>query len=159
MSINLLDLRHLRVGTKDDIIKITNIRDGQFSVCTENKTIYIFVLNGEQYTIDNERVLPSDFSENSRWVHSNINVPFGFSYNFDIDNWIDSGDTYKLTVVDDNGVIQTDKSLIQVYDSSNILVGVSDISKDGNGQFVLTTCKDPDCRFKGIAIIIPTNRV
>lgn len=160
MSINLLDLRHLRIGTKEEISSIINIRDGQFSVCTENETIYVFVLNGSKYLIDNEKVLSSDVSSDSRWIYANANVPFGYSYEFDKNDWVldDTGDNYKLVVEDSNHVIQTDKTLIQIYDYQSNLVGVTNIGKE-NGLYVLTTCVDPDCRFKGRAIIIPTNKV
>lgn len=160
MSINLLDLRHLRIGTKSEISSIVNIRDGQFSVCTENETIYVFVLNGSQYVIDNEKVLSSDVSSDSRWVYANINVPFGYVYEFDASDWVldDTGDNYKLTVEDRNRVIKTDKTMIQIYDSQSNLIGVTDIGKE-DGLYVLTTCSDPDNRFKGRAIIIPTNKM
>ena len=36
---------------------------------------------------------------------------------------------------------------------------VSDISKNNEGLYVLTTCKDPDCRFQGMAVILPTNKI
>ena len=88
MSINLLDLRHLRVGTKAEITAITNIRDGQFSMCTENRTLYTFVLSGASYIIDNEKVLSSSVDTNARWVYANINVPYGYVYDFDIDDWV-----------------------------------------------------------------------
>lgn len=159
MSINLLDLRHLRVGTKAEISAITNIRDGQFSMCTDNKTLYTFVLSGASYIIDNEKVLSSAVNENSRWVYANINVPYGYVYDFDIVDWVADGVNYILTVEDPHTVIQTDKTMIQIYDSQSNLVGVSHIGKDNNGLYVLTTCSDPDCRFKGQAIILPTNRV
>ena len=159
MSINLLDLRHLRVGTKEEIKAITNLRDGQFSLCNENKTLYTFVLDGEKYIIDNEKVLASNASLKSRWVYANINVPFGYSYSFDVTDWEDSEDEYKLTIQDPDKVVQTDKTIIQVYDVLNTLVGVSDISKNNEGLYVLTTCKDPDCRFQGMAVILPTNKI
>ena len=159
MSINLLDLRHLRVGTKAEISAITNIRDGQFSMCTDNKTLYTFVLSGASYIIDNEKVLSSVVNENSRWVYANINVPYGYVYDFDLVDWVADGTDYVLTVEDPHTVIQTDKTMIQIYDSQSNLVGVSHIGKDNNGLYVLTTCADPDCRFKGQAIILPTNRV
>ena len=150
MSINLLDLRHLRVGTKAEITAITNIRDGQFPICTENRTLYTFVLSGASYIIDNEKVLSSSVDTNARWVYANINVPYGYVYDFDIDD---------LTVEDPNTVIQTDKTMIQLYDSQSNLVGVTNIGKDSNGLYVLTTCADPDCRFKGQAVILPTNKI
>lgn len=158
MSINLLDLRHLRVGTKDEIKAITNIRDGQFSMCTENRTLYTFVLSGSTYVIDNEKVLSSSVSNDARWVYANINVPFGYVYDFDKTDWVLSGNNYVLTVEDTNNVIQTDKTLIQIYDIYSNLVGVSNISKS-NGNYVLTTCADPDCSFQGRAVIIPTNKM
>lgn len=159
MSINLLDLRHLRVGTRAEISAITNIRDGQFSLCTENKTLYTFVLSGESYIIDNEKVLRSNVSNSSRWVYANINVPFGYVYDFDLNDWELDTDNYILTVQDPNKVIQTDKTMIQLYDSQSNLVGVTNIGKDDDGLYVLTTCAEPDCRFKGQAIIIPTNKL
>lgn len=161
MSINLLDLRHLRVGTKSEIAAITNIRDGQFSMCTENRTLYTFVLSGAQYLIDNEKVLRSDVSANARWVYANINVPFGYVYDFVVRDWEEDSenDVYVLTIEDPNTVIQTDKTMIQLYDSQSNLVGVSNIGKDENGLYVLTTCTEPDGRFNGRAIIIPTNKV
>lgn len=159
MSINLLDLRHLRVGTKAEIIEITNIRDGQFSMCTENRTLYTFVLSGASYLIDNEKVLRSDVSQDARWVYANINVPYGYVYEFSDNDWVEDSGNYTLTVEDPNTVIQTEKTLIQIYDSQSNLVGVTNIGKDANGFYVLTTCKEPDCRFTGRAVIIPTNRV
>lgn len=159
MSINLLDLRHLRVGTKDEIKAITNIRDGQFSMCTENRTLYTFVLSGASYIIDNEKVLSSLVDTNARWVYANINVPYGYVYDFDINDWVEDGINYTLTVEDPNSVIQTDKTMIQLYDSQSNLVGVTNIGKDSNGLYVLTTCADPDCRFKGQAVILPTNKI
>lgn len=159
MSINLLDLRHLRVGTKAEITAITNIRDGQFSMCTENRTLYTFVLSGASYIIDNEKVLSSSVDTNARWVYANINVPYGYVYDFDIDDWVGDGDNYVLTIEDPNTVIQTDKTMIQLYDSQSNLVGVTNIGKDSNGLYVLTTCADPDCRFKGQAVILPTNKI
>lgn len=159
MSINLLDLRHLRVGTKDEIKALTNIRDGQFSMCTENRTLYTFVLSGASYIIDNEKVLSSLVDTNARWVYANINVPYGYVYDFDISDWVEDGINYTLTVEDPNSVIQTDKTMIQLYDSQSNLVGVTNIGKDSNGLYVLTTCADPDCRFKGQAVILPTNKI
>lgn len=160
MSLNLLDLRHLRVGTKAEISAITNIRDGQFSMCTENRTLYTFVLSGASYIIDNEKVLESDVSTDSRWVYANINVPFGYVYEFDLPDWVlDADDNYVLTIADPNTVIQTDKTMIQLYDTDSNVVGVTNIGKDANGLYVLTTCSDPDSRFKGHAVIIPTNNL
>lgn len=158
MSINLLDLRHLRVGTKDEISAISNIRDGQFSLCTENRTLYVFVLDGADYIIDNEKVLQSSVNENARWVYANINVPYGYVYTFDIQDWVLDGDNYKLTVEDPNRVIQTNNTVIQTYDSTDTLVGVTNINKE-DGLYVLTTCSDPDCRFQGRVIILTTNKV
>ena len=74
-------------------------------------------------------------------------------------DWEDSEDEYKLTIQDPDKVVQTDKTIIQVYDVLNTLVGVSDISKNNEGLYVLTTCKDPDCRFQGMAVILPTNKI
>ena len=159
MSINLLDLRHLRVGTKAEISAITNIRDGQFSMCTENRTLYTFVLSGASYIIDNEKVLSSLVDTNERWVYANINVPYGYVYDFDFNDWVEDGFNYTLTVEDPNSVIQTDKTMIQLYDSQSNLVGVTNIGKDSNGLYVLTTCADPDCRFKGQGVILPTNKI
>ena len=75
-------------------------------------------------------------------------------------DWVlDADDNYVLTIADPNTVIQTDKTMIQLYDTDSNVVGVTNIGKDANGLYVLTTCSDPDSRFKGHAVIIPTNNL
>ena len=154
MSINLVDLRHLRVGTKSEISAITNVRDGQFSLCTENKIMYVFVSNGASYTTDNVKVLSSAIT-GAKWVSVNIDVPYGFVYTFQISDWVDNGTDYELTVLG-SGQLQT-KALIQIYDNNSNIVGVSNIGTDSSDNYILTTCKVPDCRFKGKVVLLPTN--
>lgn len=158
MSINLLDLRHLRVGTKTEIKAITNIRDGQFSLCTENRMMYTFVKEGASYgTPDDIKVLSSDVSSSSRWVQVNIDSPYGGVFYFQVSDWVDGGSEYNLTLLNSN--VFNLKALLQVYDTYSNIVGVSNIGVDNSNNYVLTTCKIPDCRFEGKAVILPTNGI
>lgn len=156
MSINLLDLRHLRVGTKDEIKAITNIRDGQFSLCSENRVLYVFVSSGSNYVVDNNRILESDVSSESRWVASGIDLPLGYMYSFILTDWVDGDGVYTITIPDPYDMYTKKRAIIQVYDSQKTLIGVSDIRRESDGRYTLEVCKDPDCRFIGEAIIIPS---
>lgn len=166
MSINSLDVRHLRADTRADVSAITNIRDGQLTECLENHVLYTFVENGSSLNIDGTKVLSSAFSNNSRWVYSGKFIAFGYSYSFDIPNFIEEdADNYSVILpLDTDPTISTDplltsKYIIQLRDSLNNLVDVTSIVIQPDNRAKLIVSKDPDCRFKGTAIFLPTENI